>query len=396
MTQPSSATGDDLGVRRRALPAPGRPGCRARCGSPAALELEYVQRMMAWMLLRPPTALTRGHAVQLGLGAGAITRFCHGVLHMRTHRGRAEPDRHRRLPPVVPPARRRRRGFDGARDGRRALRRRRRAPRQRPTCCASISTTTRPPARCSTAPPSTPTAARVLADGGVMTVNLFGRDASFERSARAHRRGVRRRRGSGACGRRNEGNTIVLALKPVTLPDRDDACRPRGKHRNPLRPAGAQMAAHDAAARRADHRHEPSTPSATTAAAAACDARPTPRPAAAPPRPHAAGSSWRAAAQLAARRRRASAPTTPSSTARRFAGGHSAQHPLVRLGSADLTRVGNGKLLDIEALTEWLAGALRAAVPAHRPAAGRRRPRRRGDVDHLRRAAPRAAAAASA
>ena len=42
-------------------------------------------------------------------------------------------------------------------------------------------------------------------------------------------------------------------------------------------------------------------------------------------------------------------------TARRFAGGNSAQHPLVRLGSAGLTRVGDGKLLDTETLTEWLA-----------------------------------------
>ena len=40
--------------------------------------------MMAWMLLRPPAALTDGHAVQLGLGAAAITRFCHSVLRMRT------------------------------------------------------------------------------------------------------------------------------------------------------------------------------------------------------------------------------------------------------------------------------------------------------------------------
>ena len=38
---------------------------------------------------------------------------------------------------------------------------------------------------------------------------------------------------------------------------------------------------------------------------------------------------------------------------------------------------------------------LRPAVPAHRPAEGRRRPRRRRHVDHLRRAPPRAAAAAS-
>jgi len=43
-------------------------------------------------------------------------------------------------------------------------------------------------------------------------------------------------------------------------------------------------------------------------------------------------------------------------TARRFAGGHSAQHPLVRLASVNLARKGTAKTLDIEALTEWLAG----------------------------------------
>ncbi|MGZ8260339.1 MAG: GspE/PulE family protein, partial [Caldimonas sp.] len=42
-------------------------------------------------------------------------------------------------------------------------------------------------------------------------------------------------------------------------------------------------------------------------------------------------------------------------TARRFAGGNSAQHPLVRIGSAGLQRVGDGKVLDTETLTEWLA-----------------------------------------
>ena len=46
-------------------------------------------------------------------------------------------------------------------------------------------------------------------------------------------------------------------------------------------------------------------------------------------------------------------------TGRRFAAGHSAQHPLVRLAGANLTRMdagtGSGKVLDIEALTQWLA-----------------------------------------
>jgi general secretion pathway protein E len=43
-------------------------------------------------------------------------------------------------------------------------------------------------------------------------------------------------------------------------------------------------------------------------------------------------------------------------TTRRFAGGDSAQHPLVRLANVNLLRKGSTKPLDVEALTEWLAG----------------------------------------
>jgi general secretion pathway protein E len=43
-------------------------------------------------------------------------------------------------------------------------------------------------------------------------------------------------------------------------------------------------------------------------------------------------------------------------TVRRFAGGNSAQHPLVRLAGANLQRKGSTNPLDLEALTEWLAG----------------------------------------
>jgi general secretion pathway protein E len=48
-------------------------------------------------------------------------------------------------------------------------------------------------------------------------------------------------------------------------------------------------------------------------------------------------------------------------TAKRFAAGDSAQHPLVRLGNAGLERLGSGKPLDAEAITEWLAQ--RAGLP---------------------------------
>ena len=52
--------------------------------APFEIELEYVQRMMAWMLWRPQDEVDQGHAVQLGLGAASITRFTHKVMRMRT------------------------------------------------------------------------------------------------------------------------------------------------------------------------------------------------------------------------------------------------------------------------------------------------------------------------
>src|SRR5207244_1218973 len=51
---------------------------------PRVIVLEYVQRMLAWMLWRPQEALADGEAVQLGLGAGAITRFTQQRLGLRT------------------------------------------------------------------------------------------------------------------------------------------------------------------------------------------------------------------------------------------------------------------------------------------------------------------------
>jgi spermidine synthase len=55
-----------------------------RLDDPFVLELDYAQRMMAWLLWRPVSEMPDGHAVQLGLGAGALTRFCHTVLELRT------------------------------------------------------------------------------------------------------------------------------------------------------------------------------------------------------------------------------------------------------------------------------------------------------------------------
>ncbi len=53
-----------------------------RMQEPFEIELEYVQRMMAWLLFMEPDSVAGRHAMQLGLGAGAITKFCHKKLAM--------------------------------------------------------------------------------------------------------------------------------------------------------------------------------------------------------------------------------------------------------------------------------------------------------------------------
>jgi spermidine synthase len=55
-----------------------------RLDEPFAIELEYVQRMMAWLLFMEPQTVARRHAMQLGLGAAALTKFCHRKLRMKT------------------------------------------------------------------------------------------------------------------------------------------------------------------------------------------------------------------------------------------------------------------------------------------------------------------------
>ncbi len=51
---------------------------------PFEIELEYVQRMMAWLLFFEPLKVKKLHALQLGLGAGTITKACYKTLKMST------------------------------------------------------------------------------------------------------------------------------------------------------------------------------------------------------------------------------------------------------------------------------------------------------------------------
>ena len=210
------------GVRYLHLGTPWVQGAM-RLRAPRAIELEYVRRMMAWMLLRPSGEVAEGHAVQLGLGAGAITRCTHKVLRMRTTAVELNPTviEAGRLWFQLPADDARLTVLQG--DAGRWVADPRHASSVQALCVDLYDHEAAAPvldddafyAGCY----------RVLAAGGVLSVNLFGRDASFERSAR---------RIAAAFGHRDdaqrvwtmqptaEGNTVVLALRGAGLPAKDE------------------------------------------------------------------------------------------------------------------------------------------------------------------------------
>ena len=204
------------GVRYLHLGTPWIQGAM-RVRKPQAIELEYVQRMMAWMLLRPSDQLTEGHAVQLGLGAAAITKFCHQQLRMRTTAVELNDTviSACRLWFHLPPD-----------DGRLSV-----LHEDAARYVEAVQNIGTADVLCvdlydheAAAPVLDDDAFyrgchRLLSDEGVMSVNLFGRDASFERSAAR----IEAAFGTGRVAMlkpTKEGNTIVLAWKGFDLPDR--------------------------------------------------------------------------------------------------------------------------------------------------------------------------------
>ncbi len=80
---PEVSISEDGEVRHLHLGTPWIQGSM-RMAEPFDIELEYVQRMMAWLLFVPPEQVASRRAMQLGLGAGAITKFCHKQLRMHS------------------------------------------------------------------------------------------------------------------------------------------------------------------------------------------------------------------------------------------------------------------------------------------------------------------------
>jgi spermidine synthase len=215
---PSATISEHDGVRYLHLDSPWVQGAMW-VRKPDVIVLEYVQRMMAWMLWRDSAQLTHGHAVQLGLGAATITRFCHRML--RLPRVTAVE-----INPAVIAACRH--GFKLPDDDARLVVVERDAgewvadPAQRAgadVLCVDLYDH-------EAAAPVLDSAAfygpcrEVLREGGVMSVNLFGRASSFAESAAriAHAFGrdqVWRLRPT------REGNTVMIAARGVTVPDRD-------------------------------------------------------------------------------------------------------------------------------------------------------------------------------
>jgi len=252
---PEVTISESRGVRYLHLGTPWIQGAM-RIDAPLEIELEYVRRMMEWTLFREPAAVAGAHLVQLGLGAATIARFCSRQMKMRVtavelnervvaacrqwfrlpapsdsfavvtadagawvadpaHGGTADVLAvdlydHEAASPVLDSAEFYRRCFD------------------------------------------------VVAPGGAMTVNLFGRDARFEKSTRR----IAAAFGADAvCTVQptKEGNTVVLAMKQVTFAPLDELARraenietrwqlPARKWLRMLRPAGGPAATHPAPA----------------------------------------------------------------------------------------------------------------------------------------------------
>ncbi|TDP59540.1 spermidine synthase [Roseateles toxinivorans] len=189
-----------------------------RIRKPQALELDYIKRMMAWMLWRPENEINQGHAVQLGMGAAALTRFTHKVLRMQTTVVEINPS-------VIAACRA---WFHLPDDDKRLTVLNTDAAKW-VADDANLQTVQVLNVDLYDQDAASPVlddeafyagCHRVLDDGGVMTVNLFGRDASFARTARR----VAQIFGSDqvwSLTPTKEGNTILVAARGVQVPDRD-------------------------------------------------------------------------------------------------------------------------------------------------------------------------------
>ncbi len=213
---PEVSFSDDGEVRHLHLGSPWIQGSM-RLDAPFEIELEYVQRMMAWLLFREPASVAGLHAMQLGLGAGAITKFCVKKLRMRSTVVELNPQvlQACRLWFKLPPESERLqvRLADAAQEIRQAC---------------HLGTVDALQVDLYDQEAAAPVldgedfyadCRRLLREDGVMTVNLFGRDASFAQSI-AKISAAFGPEAVWAFRPTREGNTVVLAQRQATRPER--------------------------------------------------------------------------------------------------------------------------------------------------------------------------------
>ena len=214
---PEVSVSEDDGVRHLHLGTPWIQGSM-RLKDPIALELEYVQRMMAWLLFVEPSSVAERHAMQLGLGAAAITKFCHKKLGMHTTAIELNPQvlavcrSMFRLP------------ADGA--GLTVLLGDAAQEIRQPQWHASVDALAvdlydrEAAAPVLDSPDFYADCRALLTEDGCMTVNLFGRSSSYERSLQSMAVAF----GADALWAfkpTREGNTVVLAQRTPSRPDRE-------------------------------------------------------------------------------------------------------------------------------------------------------------------------------
>jgi spermidine synthase len=186
---------------------------------PFALELEYVQRMMAWLLFVEPASVGKRHAMQLGLGAGAITKFCHKKLRLCATAIELNPQvvavcrQWFKLPPDGPKLR------VVLADAAREI--------QNPMWLGTVDALAvdlydhDAAAPVLDSPDFYADCRALLSEDGSMTVNLFGRSSSYEKSLKSMASAF----GDDALWAfkpTREGNTVVLAQRTPTRPKRTE------------------------------------------------------------------------------------------------------------------------------------------------------------------------------
>lgn len=186
--------------------------------SPFEIELEYVQRMMAWLLFVDATTVSKRRAMQLGLGAATCSKFCFKKLRMQTTAVEINPQviTACRLWFKLPP--------DDAKLevvlGDAAI------EIQKPQWQGQIDALQVDLYDHDAAAPVLDSAdfyadcRRLLTEDGIMTVNLFGRSSSFQSSVDK----ISAAFGADAVWAfkpTREGNTIVLAQRTASKPKRE-------------------------------------------------------------------------------------------------------------------------------------------------------------------------------